>query len=290
MPYHINQELCVECGGCYSNCPNGAVLKRRGAYSVSAMCSDCGIFCVRNCPVGAIGPGETKTDFDNNKIDKNLKEKLGLKRDIAAMKFADKAPDEITVEEGPQFWCSICGDIFEGNGSPVFFSGRASACGGSTMLGIGAPGSNSEEFKAAMDAFVIGEGKLFETVEFISKGREFFPLFPKQYGGVIIGSLKHVKIPDLILIPLNGHQMSVLSTAYSFENGNVIMGHTGSPMCIETVPIPLVQKKPVFTTGDWGGRTRSRMRPEEILASIPYSLVPGILKNMARTSYAQGVS
>jgi len=286
MPYVIHQEVCVECGSCYSNCPNGAVLKRRGTYSVSAMCSDCGA-CMSNCAVGAIGPGEAKADFNNEKIDKALKDKLGLTRDIVAMKFFDKAPDAIPVEEGPQFWCSICGDIFEGNGSPIFFTGRASACGGSAMVGVGAPRSNNEEFKAAMDAFVVGEGRLFETVELISKGRELFPLFPKQYGGVIIGSLKQVEMPDLIHMPVNGHQMTVLSTAYAFETGNVIIGYTGAPMCIQTIPIPLLENKPVFSTGDWGGRTRSRMKDDEILAAIPYRLVPGIIKNMDKTIYAR---
>jgi len=42
---------------------------------------------------------------------------------------------------------------------------------------VGAPGSNKDEFNAAMDAFVVGEGKLFATNDLISKGRELFPLF-----------------------------------------------------------------------------------------------------------------
>lgn len=286
MPFIIDQNLCVVCGSCFSNCPNRAITKRESAYIVTAMCSDCGS-CVRCCAVGAIGAGETKADFDNKKIGKAIKDKLRLRRDIVAMKFVDKAPEGIPIEEGPQFWCSICGDTFEGNGSPLFFTGRASACGGSIMVGVGAPESNKDEFKAAMDAFVVGEGRLFATNDLISKGRELFPLFPKQYGGVIIGSLEHIEMPDLILFPINVHQMTVISTAYAFETGNVITGYSGAPMCIQAIPIPLVENQPVFTTGDWGGRTRSRMKDDEMLVSIPYRLIPGLVKNMDRTIYAQ---
>jgi len=74
---------------------------------------------------------------------------------------------------------------------------------------------------------------------------------------VIIGALEQIEMPDLILFPVNVHQMTVISTAYAFETGNVISGYSGAPMCIQTIPIPLVENKPVFTTGDWGGRTRS---------------------------------
>ena len=64
--------------------------------------------------MGAIGEGKSKAEFDNKKIDKALKEKLSLKRNIVAMKYAEKAPQGITVEDGPQFWCATCGDIIEG--------------------------------------------------------------------------------------------------------------------------------------------------------------------------------
>ena len=287
MPFIINQNLCVGCGACFSNCPNKAIIRRGDTYLVTQLCSDCGT-CINVCPVEAIGQGKAKVDFDNKKIAKAIKEKLSLKRDIVAMKYTDKAPQGITVEDGPQFWCAICGDIFEGKGEPLFFTGGASACGGSGMAGIGSPKASKDEFKAAMDAFVVGEGKLLATNDLISKGREFFPLFPKVYGGVVIGSLEHVKIPDIIIFPANSHQMCMIATAYGFDTGNVVTGYSGAPACIMTISIPFVENTPVFSTGDWGGRTRSRIEDNEMFVSLPYRLVPGIIKNVDRTVYAQG--
>ncbi len=85
----------------------------------------------------AIKKGPFRAGSTSKKVNAALKEKLSLKRDIVAMKFADKAPDGVRIEEGPTFWCAICGDIFEGQGDPVFFRGVASSCGGSKNVGIG---------------------------------------------------------------------------------------------------------------------------------------------------------
>lgn len=286
MSFTINQNLCVACGACFGNCTNRAIIRRGDVYFVTEMCSDCGA-CVSNCPVGAIRKGEIKAELDNKKLDKALKEKLSLKRNIVAMKFADRAPEDVPVEEGPHFWCAICGDIFQGNGSPVFFTSKASTCGGSTMIGIGSNKASKEEFDTVINSIVIGEGKLYATRDLMSKGRDSYPLFPNTYGGVVLGSLEHVSMPDLILFPINAHQMCVVSTAYAFDTGEIINGYAGSPTCLMTVPIPFLRNKPVFTTGDWGGRTRSRMEDDEILASFPYRLVPGLVKNLDRTIYAQ---
>jgi len=287
MSFAIDQNLCVACGSCFSNCANRAIIRRGDAYLVTEMCSDCGT-CTYYCPMGAIGEGKTKAEFDNKKIDKALKDKLSLKRHIVAMKYVDKAPQGIPVEDGPQFWCAICGDIFEGKGNPVFFTAPASACGGSAMIGIGSLRATKEEFTTVINEIVVGEGKLYATNNLLSKGREAFPLFPKVFGGVIIGSLEHIEMPDLILFPINGHQMCVISTAYAFDTGKIIMGYAAAPACVMTITFPFVENKPVFSIGDWGGRTRSRMKDDEIFVCFPYRLVPGLVKNMDRTIYAQG--
>ena len=155
------------------------------------------------------------------------------------------------------------------------------------MIGIGSKRTSKEVFDSVIDGIVVGEGKLLATRDLLSKGRNVFPLFPKIYKGIIIGSLEHVKIPDMVLFAVNGHQMCVISTAYAFDTGEIIMGYAGSAACLMTVPIPLVENRPVFAIGDRGGRTNMRLHDEEFLACFPYRLVPGLVKNMERTVYAQ---
>jgi len=286
MPYSIDKTLCSECGSCFSICSNRAVVKREGIYLVTEMCSDCGV-CIPFCPTGAIGKGKSKAEFDNKKLDKALKDRLSLKRHIAAMKYADQAPQGVRVEEGPHFWCAICGDIFEGNGEKVFFTAKASTCGGSAMIGVGVGKYTRDEFEAALQVEVTGEGKLFATKNEMTKARCFFPRYPKAFGGMILGSLEEMSMPDLIIFPVNGNQMCMISTAYTFDTGEIISGFAGSATCMMTVAIPYQENRPVFSSGDYSGRDFMRLKDEESVVCFPYRLVPGLVKNMERTVFAR---
>ena len=287
MPFVIKESLCVHCGSCASNCPNRAIVRRDASYLATTMCCDCGT-CVHFCPMEpkAIGKGKTKTDFDNKKITNALKEKLSLHKGIAAMKYLDKPPEGVPVEDGMNFWCHICGDMFEGIGSPTFFTAKVSSCGGSSLIGIGSRGTGKEEFCAVIDALVVGEGKSYASVDVWPAGKSFFPRFPKVYGGVVIGPLESVKMPDIILFPINAHQLSMISTAYPFDTGDIIRGYGGTSQCTMTVPVPLIENRPVFASGDHGGRSHMRLTDAEMVISFPYKLVPGLIKNLDRTIYA----
>lgn len=285
MSFFIDQNICARCGSCIGNCPNRAIVFRDSIYTVTNMCFDCGT-CTQYCASGAIGEGTTRAERDNKILDNALKEKLGIKKNIVAMKFTDKAPDDVPVEEGPHFWCGICGDIFDGDGKPVYFTSEASTCGGITNIGMRAKKASKEEFDAAMEASVIGEGKSYSNKDILAKHRSLFPQFHKAYPGVIIGSLENIPHPDLIIIPINAHQLCMVSTAFAFDTGEVIMGHAGPAACLMTVPTPLIDKRPVFAAGDDGGRTFMRLDHAELVISFPYSLVPGLVENLDRTVFA----
>lgn len=285
MAFVIDQTLCVACGSCIGNCPNRAIVRRGQEIRVTNMCSDCGT-CMHYCSMGAIGRGEQTAELDHTILNRALVKKLSLKRSIAAMKYAKQAPEGVPLEEGPHFWCGICGDVFEGNGSPVFFTARASSCGGCANIGIGGIKASKEDFEAALNGQVIGEGNLYSSKEVMAVGRSIFPRFPKVSGGVIIGPLEAISMPDLIIFPVNGHQMCMISTAFAFDTGEVISGYAGKSACLMSVPFPLVANRPVFTVGDYGGRTFMRLKDEEFVVCFPYRLVPGLVANLDRTVYA----
>ena len=286
MPFVIDHDRCAACGSCSSICQNRAVVKREGIYLVTDMCCDCGT-CIPFCTTGAIGPGEHTAELDHKKLDKSLKKKLSLHRNIAAMKYADEPPQDIPVEEGPQFWCAICGNIFEGTGKPVFFTAQATVCGGSAMIGVGAGKSTRDEFEAAVQYEVIGRGNLFATKTEMSKARDFYPSYPKAYRGMIIGPLQDVSMPDIILFPVTGRQMCMITTAYTYETGEIMSGYGGSATCMITVAIPFLENRPVFTSGDYSGRDFLQLKDEEIVVCFPYRLVPGLVSNLDKTAYAK---
>jgi uncharacterized protein (DUF169 family) len=121
----------------------------------------------------------------------------------------------------------------------------------------------------------------------MSKNRNMFPHFSKVYAGVVIGSLEHMRKPDLVLFPVNGHQLCMISTAYAFDTGELITGFAGKSTCLMTISTPLMQNRPVFCAGDHGGRMFMRLKDDEILVCFPFSLIPGLVKNLDRTVFAQ---
>lgn len=285
MPFAINNELCARCGSCIGNCPNRAIVRQEGSVYITDMCCDCGV-CAHYCCVGAIAMGPVKAKLDSEALCAALKEKLGLTRGIAAMKFSDKPPADIPVEEGPQFWCAICGDIFEGRGAPLLFTAAASMCGGCANMGLGARRVMREEFDAALEASVVGQGNLYATREPMTKNRDAFPQFRSVHRGMIIGAFELISRPDLVLFPATPAQLSAVSTAFAFETGEVITGFAGKSTCLMTIPVTLENNRPVFTAADHGGRMFMRLKPEELLIGFPFSLLPGLVKNLDKTVYA----
>ncbi|MCP4199361.1 MAG: hypothetical protein GY762_19625 [Proteobacteria bacterium] len=289
MTFVIDNHVCLQCGSCLSYCPNRAIIKDHDAFFVTNMCDDCGI-CRQVCAGAAINRGKTKTDFDNKKLAGALKEKLELQKPIAAMKYLSKPPEGVPVEEGPTFWCHICGDIFDGEGQPVYFTSAASLCGGSNALAIGAKRPepvSREDFDLVMGAMVCGEGNLYARKELVSQGRRNFPKFKKIHKGMLIGPLDQVSKPDMILFPIDAHQLAMLTTAYAFDTGELITGYGGAGSCVMTVPPVLTANRPVFYSGDHGGRTHMRLERHELTICFPYGMVPGLVHNLDRTIYGQ---
>ncbi len=286
MPFIVNQERCAKCGSCIGNCPNRAIIRTEGITKITNLCFDCGI-CIRYCPAEAIGPGPEKAEKNHKKLNKALKGKLGLKKNIVAMKYMDNPPEGVRIEEGPHFWCGLCGDVFDGEEQPVYFTKDASACGGSANVALGAKKAPKEMFEAAMEASVIGEGKSYICKDLLAANRQLFPRFNKIYKGIVIGSLECVPNPDLIIFPVNGQQLGAIATAYGFETGLVLQGYAGKAACLTTIPFPLTENIPVFAPGDHGGRTFMRLDHDEILVCFPFKLIPGLAFNLDRTIFAQ---
>ena len=289
MPFIINPEKCAVCGTCIGNCPNRAIVRRGDNVYITVMCCDCGL-CVKHCGMNAIEPGKEKAEFDVKKLDTALKKSLSLKKNIVAVKYVDKAPDGISKEEGLSFWCHACGDVFKEDVEPLFFTAKNSTCAGSSSLGLGTRETTKEDYNMMIESMVVGDGGYFASKELLTIGRKYFPKYNKVHAGMVIGSLDKVKMPDVVLIPVNGKQMCMLSTAYSFDTGEIVDGKAGGGTCLGTIPISFLENRPVFSCGDYGGRLHMRLDDEEIIAAFPFKLLSGLVTNLRRTVFSREAS
>ena len=214
MPFIIDQNLCVACGACFSNCPNRAIIKRGDHYLVTQLCSDSGP-CINLCPMEAIGQGETKADFNNKKIDKALKEIFSLKKGIVAMKYVDKPPQGVTVEDGPHFWCAICGDIFDGKGEPLFFTGSAAEFDLGNIRIVPRSVDPAEDAFSCEDLAGLAVAELMEDESYIFGNETWdagIEVFTARTG------IDWSPIPELVTITTSGEGMSTeVSVEYASD-------------------------------------------------------------------------
>ncbi len=286
MPLKINQNECIACGSCMGNCPNRAIVRRDGKVCITDMCNDCGI-CMRYCPINAIGKGTIAAELNVITLARELQNKLSLKKQIAAMKFVTTLPNDIPLEQGPHFWCGMCGDVFDGSDASLVFTAEASTCGGCANIGLGAHKVDREDFITACDAHTVGPGKLYATKSAMTANRRCFPGFSRVAKGMIIGPFSKIQNPDIVIFPLTAQQMCMVATAFGYETGEVMQGFAGKSTCLMTVSTPLETNRPVFTAGDHGGRMFMRLEEGEMLVSFPFSLVPGLVKCLDKTVFAE---
>ncbi len=275
----INHKLCAQCMSCVSSCPYDAATQRGAKFHISSFCTGCGN-CIAFCPTGAISNCEEPIELDNQKNDAALRKLLGVEKPFVAMKYADKPLEGMETEEGPTFWCALCGNICAAEADPIFFTAQSIICGGASLFGLGNRRATKETMHEALAATgVIGKGRHYETMWEMAKGRNNYPPLIKRHKGIIIGPLDKVEMPDIVMLPVNGDQTSSLAAAYAYDTGNLMTGSAGSAGCIASSTC-LVEKKPLFTCGDHGVRNFMQLDPGEILVSTPYSLIPGFIKNL----------
>ena len=136
MKATINNDLCAQCMSCVSNCPYQAATQRGDKFYVSSFCTGCGN-CIAFCPTGAVSVSDELIELDNQKNDAALKELLGIKKPIVAMKYANAPLEGMETEEGPTFWCALCGNVCAAAADPIFFTVKSIICGGASLFGLG---------------------------------------------------------------------------------------------------------------------------------------------------------
>jgi len=88
--------------------------------------------------------------------------------------------------------------------------------------------------------------------------------------------------PDLILIRCKPEQAMLLLWSYAYNTGEVVRGETGTAMCQTLVVKPILQNKLTFSIGDPGGTYNVGLSSQELMVSLPYSLLKNMISTLQR--------
>lgn len=86
--------------------------------------------------------------------------------------------------------------------------------------------------------------------------------------------------PDLILVRCTPEQAMLLLWSYTYNTGETVQGETGTAMCQTLIVKPLLQGKPSFSIGDPGGTYGVGLSSDELMVSLPYSLLAMMIKTL----------
>jgi hypothetical protein len=64
--------------------------------------------------------------------------------------------------------------------------------------------------------------------------------------------------------------------------GEVVRGETGTAMCQTLIVKPFLQNKPYFSIGDPGGTYGVGLSSQELMVSLPYSLLNDVISTLQR--------
>ena len=180
------------------------------------------------------------------------------------------------------FLCAMWGDCLRGAG-PFFTTKAHQLCGGGAI----AAGFGSLLPLEVAEKFMIGEGKLFATMDALRSSMESsLPFEEGEFEAQIVGPLSAMNDdtlrPDVVLIVCKPVQGPHILRAYGFETGELVQGIAGGSTCEMVSSYVVKTGKPTFTLGDTGGNAGLCLAADDLLLAFPYEQLGPTVRNLSR--------
>ena len=180
------------------------------------------------------------------------------------------------------FLCAMWGDCLRGAG-PFYTTKEHQLCGGGAI----AAGFGSLLPLEAAEKFMIGEGKLFGTMDALRCSlASTMPFEDGEFEAQIVGPLSAMNDddlrPDVVLIVCKPFQGQHIMRAYGFDSGELVHGIAGSSTCEMVSSYVMRTGKPTFTLGDTGGNAGLSLAPDDLLVAFPYDKLQTAVDNLSR--------
>jgi uncharacterized protein (DUF169 family) len=128
-----------------------------------------------------------------------------------------------------------------------------------------------KRWKGKVCRFLVDEVQAFCSYSVVNKYLENVPKISKTKTRIIcVAPLEKADfLPDLILLRCFPEQAMLFLWAYSYLTGEIVVGETGTAMCISLVIKPYLDEKPAFSLGDPGGRYILGLAENEVACVVP---------------------
>jgi len=225
--------------------------------------------------------------MDGAAIKSLLKDKLGIKKGMVALKRLKEEPSTLEEYEGKNTICFMMQEALEEN--KVFYTTTKNRmCLGCVATGMDrVPGELSEEELKQSVSFAVEAVNTFQSVEVAAKAEKeaarLFPKFNELYRATVIGPIESLKEPESLIIFCNPEQANLLTRAYCYVTGTFIKGYAGIGACRMILPDVFVNKEPTITVSDRTWRIALKLSPDELTLVTPLDKLMIMFENLERS-------
>ncbi len=219
-------------------------------------------------------------------IEKSLKEDLGIKKELVALKPLKNIPSDIPHYEGIAYpgLCAQVGEVLK-NGT-TFYTTRDNHQCYEGLIATGVCEVSREEYREAVESF-IDEFPYHKDVEtamsFYETCINEIGLPPVENSCLVVGPLSQVDDPELVLIFCTPKQADILIRIQAYL-GDLFKGYGGSGGCIFTVRQAFKTREPSFSTSDLSWRMFVGLNENELTVTYPYEKLVEIAPHIKSTA------
>ena len=224
--------------------------------------------------------------MDKQAIERALKEDLGVRKELVALKPLKTIPRDIPPYEGVATpgLCAQIGEVLK-QGS-LFYTTRENHQCYEGLIATGVCEVSREEYRKAVEGFI----EDFPYHKDVDTAMSFYEtcineIKPPRVENacLVVGPLSTVDDPDLVLIFCNPKQADILIRIQAYL-GDLFKGYGGSGGCIFTIRHAFKTREPSFSTSDLSWRMFVGLNENELTVTYPYEQLIRIAPYIKKTA------
>lgn len=218
-------------------------------------------------------------------IEKALKEDLGVKKELIALKPLKTIPTDVPHYEGVAApgLCVQIGETLK-SGS-VFYTTRENHQCYEGLIATGVCELSRKDYREAVESFIdtMPLHKDIDTaMDFYEKCINAIPIPATTNQCLMVGPLSKIEDPDLVLIFCTPKQADILVRIHAYL-GELFEGFGGSGGCLFNIRHAFYKRVPTFSTSDLSWRMFIGLDENELTVTLPYEKLAAIAPRIKST-------